>query len=129
VLRDLQPTVAELRPTLAALDSLLGQTPGLLAALESVSPQLDTAGDDLAPVLSYLRPYTPEAAGWISNWASAAGNYDSRGHYLRVFVQEGGSSINQNPGVMPPGIVKKTTRLPGEAEGQTWIDAHGSELR
>jgi phospholipid/cholesterol/gamma-HCH transport system substrate-binding protein len=129
VLRDLRPTVAELRPTLAALDELLGQTPGLLAALESVAPQLGTAGDDLIPVLAHLRPYTPEAAGWISNWGSGAGNYDGNGHYLRAFAQEGGTSFNHNPGVMPPGVAKKNTRLPGEAEGQPWTDAFGSELR
>lgn len=129
VLRDLRPTVAELRPTLAALDALLGQTPGLLAALESVAPQLGEAGEALLPALAHLRPYTPEAAGWLSNWASASANYDSNGHYFRAFTQQGGTSINHNPGVLPPGVVKKTTRLPGESEGQPWTDAHGSELR
>jgi len=129
VLRDLRPTVAELRPTLAALDELLGQTPGLLAALESVAPQLGTAGDDLVPVLAHLRPYTPEAAGWLSNWASGACNYDGNGHYLRAFAQEGGTSLTHNPGVMPPGVVNQHTRLPGEAENQPWTDAFGSELR
>jgi len=129
VLRDLRPTVAELRPTLAALDELLGQTPGLLAALESVAPQLRTAGDDLAPVLAHLRPYTPELAGWLSNWSSGAGNYDGNGHYLRAFAQEGGTSLNHNPGVLPPGVVKRPSRLPGEAERQPWTDAFGSELR
>lgn len=129
VLRDLQPTVAELRWTLAALEALMREAPGLLAELESVAPQVDMAGRDLAPVLRHLRPYTPELAGWLSNWGSAAANYDADGHYLRAFVQEGGASLNHNPGVLPPGVERKTSRLPGEAEGQPWTDAHGSELR
>jgi len=129
VLRDLRPTVAELRPTLTALDQLLGGTPRLLQGLSSVVPQVDGAGRTLSPMLAYLRPYTPELAGWLSNWGSAAANYDANGHYLRAFGQEGSTSVNHNPGVLPPGITRHTNRLPGEAEGQPWVDAQGSEMR
>lgn len=129
VLTDLRPAVAELRPTLDALDQLLGRTPGLLTGLSSVVPQVNAAGKDLSPMLAYLRPYMPELAGWLANWGSGAANYDAHGHYLRAFAQEGSTSLNHNPGVMPPGITQKKTRLPGESEGQVWADAHGSELR
>jgi phospholipid/cholesterol/gamma-HCH transport system substrate-binding protein len=129
VLVDLRPTVAELKPTLAALDVLLGRTPTLLSGVDAVVPQLGTAGQSLSPMLSYLRPYTPELAGWLSNWGSAAANYDSNGHYLRAFAQEGATSLNHNPGILPPGVTQHLTRLPGEAEGQPWVDANGSSLR
>ncbi|MCW2786665.1 MAG: Mammalian cell entry related domain protein [Marmoricola sp.] len=129
VLQDLRPAVAELEPTLGALDQLLGETPGLLAGLSSVVPQLKTAGTNAEPAIKYLRPYTPELAGWLSNWGSAAANYDSNGHYLRAFVEEGTTSVNVNPGILPPGITKTSTRLPGEAEGQPWTDANGSGLQ
>lgn len=129
VLRDLRPAVAELRPTLRSLQELLGTTPGLLESLGSVVPQADQAVESLSPVLAHLRPYTPELAGWLSNWGSAASNYDSNGHYLRAFITEGTTSINHNPGIMPPGITRQKTRYPGESEGQRWVDAHGGELR
>ncbi|KRF17055.1 hypothetical protein ASG90_06910 [Nocardioides sp. Soil797] len=129
VLANLQPTVRELRPTLRSLQDLLGTTPALLGSLDSVVPQVETASKSLAPVLSYLRPYTPELAGWLSNWGSAAANYDSNGHYLRAFVQEGTTSLTMNPGVMPPGITSHQNRYPGESEGQRWTDANGSEMR
>jgi phospholipid/cholesterol/gamma-HCH transport system substrate-binding protein len=129
VLADLQPTIAELRPTLVALQSLLGYTPALLDGASSLVPQVDQVVADLGPALTYVRPYTPELAGWLSNWGSAASNYDANGHYLRAFVQEGSTSVNAVPGVIPPGITRETTRLPGESEGQPWTDAHGSEMQ
>lgn len=129
VLRDLRPTIAELRPTLASLQSLLDHTPGLLDGANAVLPQADQVLGDLGPALTYLRPYTPELAGWLSNWGSAASNYDSEGHYLRAFAQEGSTSLVNNPGIVPPGITRKLSRLPGESEGQPWTDAHGSEMQ
>ena len=129
VLRDLRPTVAELKPTLAVMDVLMSRAPGLLGAVTRVSPQIGMAGETLSPMLAYLRPYMPELAGWLANWGSGAANYDANGHYLRAFAQEGPSSINHNPGVLPPGVTQKLTRLPGESEGQPWTDAHGSEMR
>ena len=41
----------------------------------------------------FLRPYTPEVVGWLSNWASFAGNYDSNGHYARFHILAGLESI------------------------------------
>lgn len=126
VLSDLRPTIAALRPTLDSLQKLLGYTPGLLDGANTLLPQANQVLDDLGPALTYLRPYTPELAGWLSNWGSGAANYDSNGHYLRAFAQEGTTSLVNNPGVLPPGITRKLERLPGESEGQPWTDANGS---
>ncbi len=127
VLRDLRPTIAELRPALASLRDLLGYTPGLLDGAEVLLPQADQVLRDLSPALTYLRPYTPELAGWLANWGSAAANYDSNGHYLRAFAQGGSTSLVNNPGVLPPGVTRHLERVPGESEGQPWTDANGSE--
>ncbi|TWH00873.1 phospholipid/cholesterol/gamma-HCH transport system substrate-binding protein [Nocardioides sp. J9] len=129
VLRDLRPTIAQLRPTLASARSLLELTPALLDGADSVLPQANQVLADLGPAVTYLRPYTPELVGWLANWGSAAANYDSNGHYLRAFITEGTTSLNHNPGIVPPGITRKLTRLPGESEGQPWTDAHGSEMQ
>jgi len=127
VLRDLRPTIAELRPTLASLSDLLGYTPALLDGAQTLLPQANQVLNDLGPAVTYLRPYTPELAGWLSNWGSAAANYDSNGHYLRAFGQEGSTSFVNNPGVMPPGTTRHLERVPGASEGQPWTDANGSE--
>jgi phospholipid/cholesterol/gamma-HCH transport system substrate-binding protein len=127
VLRDLRPTIAELRPTLASLRELLDYTPGLLDGAGTLLPQADQVLSDLGPALTYLRPYTPELAGWLANWGSAAANYDSNGHYLRAFGQEGPTSLVNNPGVLPPGVTRHLERVPGASEGQPWTDANGSE--
>lgn len=129
VLIDLRPVAAQLRPTLEALAPLLRVTPGLLDKTHSVLPQTEDALASLAPAIDFLRPYTPELVGWLSNWGGAAANYDSNGHYLRAFIQFGASSLNINPGIMPPGITNQHQRLPGQNEDQPWTDANGSELR
>ncbi|MFW6868262.1 MlaD family protein [Nocardioides sp. CPCC 206347] len=129
VLRDLRPTIAELRPTLASARTLLDHTPALLDGAEGVLPQANQVLGDLGPALTYLRPYTPELMGWLSNWGSAAANYDANGHYLRAFIEEGPTSLVNNPGILPPGVTQHLTRYPGESEGQRWTDAHGNEMQ
>jgi phospholipid/cholesterol/gamma-HCH transport system substrate-binding protein len=129
VLTDLRPTIAELRPTLGSLRELLAFTPALLDGASSVIPQADEVLSDLGPALGYLRPYTPELVGWLSNWGSGSANYDSEGRYLRAFITEGSTSTLILPDVVPPGIARVLSRLPGESEGQPWTDAHGSEMQ
>lgn len=129
VLSDLRPLVAELRPTLTAAQNLLTYTPGLLDSAHATFPGANSLVADLAPALSFLRPFTPEAAGILANWGSANANYDSNGHYARIYVQAGAGSINVNPGVMPPGYTKDLTPQPGSLVDQPWTDAFGSGVR
>lgn len=129
VLSDLRPMVAELRPALTSTQRLLGWTPELLDGVHRVAPGLDSLVDDLRPALSYLRPYTPEAVGFMSNWASAAANYDAHGNYARIFIKNGALDVAVNPGVVPPGYQKRPNPLPGELVDQPWTDAHGSGVR
>lgn len=129
LLADLRPAVADLRPTLAAAQTLLGRTPALLDSAHATVPPLSAAATSGAPVLEFLRPYTPEIAGWMANWGSATANYDNHGHYHRFLVQGGGHSADVNPGVLPPGVRQNLTPAPGTAEGQPWTDATGSGMR
>ncbi|GAB2977615.1 MULTISPECIES: MlaD family protein [Amycolatopsis] len=129
VLTDLRPLVAELRPTLADAQTLLNYTPGLLDTAHATAPGLNSAVSSLMPALSFLRPFTPEAVGLLSNWGSASANYDANGHYGRIYVQAGASSVNVNPGIVPPGFTSNPTPLPGSPVGQPWTDAFGSGIR
>jgi phospholipid/cholesterol/gamma-HCH transport system substrate-binding protein len=90
---------------------------------------LTKALDNLSEPLDFLRPYTPEAMGWLSNWNSAFGNYDSNGHFARIFVQGGSTSLMGNPGIVPPGVRVTPYPLPGQNGGTPWTDAFGSGVR
>lgn len=129
LLADLRPATAELKPTLQSAQGLLARTPAMLDSAHGVLPGAKTAIDRSAPALSFLRPYTPELMGWLANWGSAAANRDSYGNYARIWVQAGAANVNVNPGVVPPGVESRSTRTPGELEGQPWTDATGSGIR
>jgi phospholipid/cholesterol/gamma-HCH transport system substrate-binding protein len=126
VLTDLQPLAARLRPTLAAAADLLRYTPGLLDTSHATVPNLDATASYLSPVLSFLRPYTPEVQGFLSNWASAFAGYNANGHFARFEVQGGAASLDANPGVLPPAVSNDPYPLPGANVGQPWTDAFGS---
>ncbi|MPY99125.1 MAG: MCE family protein [Actinophytocola sp.] len=129
VLADLRPAMKQLRPTLDSTAELLRATPGLLDTANATLPDATRAMRGMVPALDYLRPYTPELTGWLSNWASATGNYDANGHYGRIFIQNGLESGNVNPGITGPGVEQRPAPLPGEIVGQPWHDAFGSGMR
>ncbi|MGN6721936.1 MAG: MlaD family protein [Marmoricola sp.] len=128
VLTDLRPTVAELRSTLGSLSNLLGVTPSLLTTANTTVPGLNQTFTSLNPVLDFLRPYTPEIAGWATSWGSAGGNYDNNGHYVRFHILAGLESVIPSS-TAGPGVVQNFTPAPGAPVGQPWTDAAGSGMR
>lgn len=129
VLTTLQPVAQRLNTTLASAAQLLQTTPGLLTAATNTLPGIQGTLNYLQPVLSFLRPYTPEAVGFLSTWASAFGNYDGNGHYARIFAQAGLATPLVNPGVVPPGVVRDPYPQPGALVNQPWTDAFGSAAK
>jgi phospholipid/cholesterol/gamma-HCH transport system substrate-binding protein len=126
VLTDMRPAMAQLRPTLNSASELLRYTPGLLDSGTSTMPGISQMLKELGPAMRFLRPYTPELAGWVSNWGSATANYDANGNLGRIFVQTGGEAGNVNPGITTPGVTKNPTPRPGELAG---TDAYGGGMR
>jgi phospholipid/cholesterol/gamma-HCH transport system substrate-binding protein len=114
---------------LAGASRLLNTTPGLLDAVHQTVPGVAGTASYLGPVLNYLRPYTPELAGWLSEWTSNGGNYDANGHFVRFYLQEGATTFADNPGVLPPGTQNEPYPLPGANANQPWQDAWGSGVR
>ncbi|HSV39138.1 MAG TPA: MlaD family protein [Nocardioidaceae bacterium] len=129
VLTDLRPTVAELRPALQAARMLLGETPDLLDMANSTVPAIGDAVTSLLPAVAFLRPYTPEIIGFLSNWTSLFSAKNSAGHFGRAMVPVSASMLNDNPGILPPGMTQDKAPLPGELAGQPWTDANGDGVR
>ena len=135
-LAELRPTLAALRPALTSLAGVLDVSPALLGAANSFLPEGNAALVAFNPALDFLRPYSPEIAGIVSNFASAAANYDQNGHYLRVLSGSSTSGFNRQPQPYFPTQSAHPRRDPGHHEGQPWtganagaVDAHGSPLR
>lgn len=129
VLEDLRPTLRELGPTLSDLDELLDRTPELLDAAEDTVPGITDTLDTLEDPVNFLRPYTPEAMGWISQWNSSSSNFDANGHFMRFIVHAGTGSVIPNPGVQPPLLRLNPYPDPGSNGGTPWTDAFGSGVR
>lgn len=130
VLQDLRPVAAQLRPTLQAAQPLLDQAPGMLDSVHGVLPPAAAAVSRAAPALSFLRPYTPELVGWLSNWNSLFASKTGTGaHYARALITESAASADENPGLVPPGMCQPPTPKPGSLAGNPCTDANGSGQR
>ena len=95
--RALRPLVADARPTIHDL-RLLVTRPGAgnnLIDLLNKAPKLDRVAkpafadsiialQKVTPVVSFIRPYTPEFVGWLRDFGQGAANYDANGHYARI---------------------------------------------
>lgn len=129
VLTSLKPTVHDLKPTLIAAEALLGKTPQLLTIGTATVPEVNTALTQLQPAVAFLRPYTPELVGFLTNWASLFSAKNAAGHFGRAMVPVSASMLNDNPGFVPPGMTQWQTPLPGQLVGQPWTDANGDTVR
>jgi phospholipid/cholesterol/gamma-HCH transport system substrate-binding protein len=134
MLTDLRATLTDLRPALTYGADVLGQTPALLDNVSALMPGLTKTVNGVLPALQFVRPYTPEVIGWMSNWASATANYDSIGNYARIWVQKSAADLTETPGVaagvLTSSLLKRNgERAPGELVHQSWTDANGSEMR
>lgn len=136
VLQELQPVSAELVPTLNGLSNLLAYTPGLVNTVNSVVPAATRAVSGLTPAVSFLRPYSPELAGILTNWGTWLASYNQLGHQVPVPATFGVTSLNNVPvinSILPSlqGTVQtvNSTRGPGQLPGGSSTDAAGNPLQ
>jgi virulence factor Mce-like protein len=131
---DARPAVAELAATAPKLTQLLRTgrraAPAVTRMLTEGTPfarRLTPILSDLAPMFGCLRPYAPEIAGALSNWASFGMNYDGYGHYMRMNVMGGPTSLTSTPPVKSDALTKTTglgyamPRPPGLNGGKPWL--------
>jgi phospholipid/cholesterol/gamma-HCH transport system substrate-binding protein len=116
-LRDLQPVVSRAVPAFSdfrgafdrpgkandLLDALL-TLPSLGRLTATSFPQAEKTLSESAPVLSFIRPYTPDLVGFLRSFGSAAATYDANGHYARTVpvFDAFKFSDDQNGGTLAP---------------------------
>jgi phospholipid/cholesterol/gamma-HCH transport system substrate-binding protein len=149
LVRDARPTIADLRTLISRSGSdndlidLLNKTPELEKAAKPAFANSTTALQKSVPVLSFIRPYTPELIGFLRDFGQGASNYDANGHYARIqpmftpfsFVDNpaGGLLLPSSPASRITGVsTGNVTRCPGAASqpaadgSAPWRDTDGN---
>jgi phospholipid/cholesterol/gamma-HCH transport system substrate-binding protein len=128
VMRDLRPVTRDLRPTLEGLADLLRYTPRLMDQGHYTFPKIGTTLDRLGPAVEFLRPYSPEFMGWLTNFGSSFSNFDSQGHVWSITPVLGTPNLHDLPGSIPPFHYPRRPP-PGAVVAQPWQDANGDGVR
>jgi phospholipid/cholesterol/gamma-HCH transport system substrate-binding protein len=103
LVRDSKPTIRDLRQLVHRsgagndLTDLLNKSPRLAALTDTVFPRSVTALKKTQPVLEYVRPYTPDFAGWLTKFGQSAAPYDANGHYARIQPLFNAFQFNNTP--------------------------------
>jgi len=119
LVRDARPTIRDLRTLIRApgpgndLIELASKAPKLQSLSSRVFPRTIRALQETQPVVEYIRPYTPDFAGWLTKFGQGAANYDANGHYARVQPIFNAFQLDATPG----GPVLTATRPSQRLEG------------
>jgi phospholipid/cholesterol/gamma-HCH transport system substrate-binding protein len=100
LLRQLRPLIAAARPTIRDLRRLVRQkgpnndltdvlrkTPKLERVAKPTFANAVTTIQKSLPVVTFIRPYTPDFVGWLRDFGQGASTYDANGHYARIAPQ------------------------------------------
>lgn len=129
VLAAARPALQDLPPTLADADQLLRRTPRLAVALNDLLPTVDDTLEQVNPMVRFLRPYTPELVGWLTNWTSLFGSQNASGNYARALITASASSLDDVLPSVPPGQAQDPRPDPGSLADQPWTDANGDVVQ
>jgi phospholipid/cholesterol/gamma-HCH transport system substrate-binding protein len=66
------------------LTNALRDLPGFQRRASAAVPHILDGFDASEPVLSVIRPYTPDLLGWLAKFGQVTAYYDANGHYARV---------------------------------------------
>ena len=90
LVQDAEPTIEDLRFLIRKsgrnndLIELTRKQPRLNKLASVAFPRSIRALQKSQPVIEYIRPYTPDLAGWITKFGQGASNYDAHGHFARI---------------------------------------------
>jgi phospholipid/cholesterol/gamma-HCH transport system substrate-binding protein len=126
-------------PTIGALDDLIHSpsgsgdltslaeaTPALARIANTAFPEIVRQLDDSQNQVAYLRDYTPDVIGALTNLGQAGAYYDANGHYVRTqpsllpFGLDSNNELTtQFPSQRYDGLKAARTRCPGSASQAT----------
>jgi phospholipid/cholesterol/gamma-HCH transport system substrate-binding protein len=121
-----EPTIHDLRLLIRKsgpnndLIDLTAKAPKLQRIASSTFPHDIAALQKSLPVISYVRPYTPDLAGWVTKFGQGANPYDANGHYARIqpiFNQFQYTDTPAGPQLLP---------LPDNLAGRNGLNARNS---
>ena len=100
----------------------------LLATGDTFMPSAASALGTFTPMLSCIRPYGPDIAGFLTTWAGITSHYDAGGHYGRAFeltvipaLYPGTLFNSQQAMAQSPGLTYAFPRPPGMNDGHPYF--------
>jgi phospholipid/cholesterol/gamma-HCH transport system substrate-binding protein len=120
------PTIHDLRLLIRKqgpnndLIELTAKMPKLARIAKRTFPHDIAALNKSLPVISYIRPYSPDLTGWITKFGQSANPYDANGHYARIqpiFNQFQYTETPAGPVLLP---------LPDSLAGRNGLNARNS---
>jgi phospholipid/cholesterol/gamma-HCH transport system substrate-binding protein len=131
--RKLRPLVQQSLPTIRDLRLLIRQRgknndlielnqkmPGLAKIAHDTFPHDIAALQKSLPVISYIRPYSPDLTGWITKFGEGTNPYDANGHYARIQPMFNQFQLTDTP------AGSTLTPLPDDLAGRNGLNARNS---
>jgi phospholipid/cholesterol/gamma-HCH transport system substrate-binding protein len=97
------------------LNDLMKKLPSLQRVAKPAFADSITALQRSQPVVSFIRPYTPEFVGWLRDFGQGAANYDANGHFARIQPIFNATSPNS----LVPTPIPTGDRFAGLQQGNT----------
>jgi phospholipid/cholesterol/gamma-HCH transport system substrate-binding protein len=123
-LEELPDVSRELRDLVPDLDSALHKAPDTLHRVPDFSddshdlfPQAITDLQDLNPMLGYLKPYGPELADVLANFAQTLAHGDANGRYFKTMLLVNEQSVKDFPINTQIGPLAKFNPYPQPGQG------------
>ena len=131
-LNSLLTTVRRVGPdataTLATARRAVPDLNPLLERVTALSPQLETIGEQSVENLKCIRPFTPDANAFFSNWGDFHAGTDGKDKLIRAQVQSYAPAFSNVSGYnsaeaakLFPGLEYGFPRPPGTNAGQPWF--------
>ncbi|HYF24280.1 MAG TPA: hypothetical protein VD931_00935, partial [Baekduia sp.] len=128
LLRTVRDVGPDATATLATARRAAPRVTPLLQRATALSPQLRSIGEQSVENLECIRPYTPEANAFFSNWGDFFSGTDGKDKMIRAQVQNYAPAFSNVSGYTAAqaarlfsGLEYGLPRPPGQVAGQPWF--------